>query len=45
MASMQLLASAANHVDVWWDSNNKIKIMRCYRNFKQPLMFVEDFSG
>jgi hypothetical protein len=27
------VAFAANRVDVWWDSSNKINIMRCWKNF------------
>ncbi|MCK5517405.1 MAG: hypothetical protein KAI39_11065 [Desulfobulbaceae bacterium] len=27
------VAFAASRVDVWWDSNNKIKIMRCWKIF------------
>ena len=27
------VATVANLVDVWWNSNNKIMIMRCWRNF------------
>jgi len=27
------VAFAANRVDVWWDSSNKITVMRCWKNF------------
>jgi hypothetical protein len=27
------LAYAANRVDAWWDGNNKLTLMRCWKNF------------
>ena len=27
------IAYAANRVDVWWDTNNMLTLMRCWKNF------------
>lgn len=27
------IAYAANRVDVWWDNNNRLTVIRCWKNF------------